>query len=100
MRGRGALSSPTKIDSGSPIPAPLAPRLGGRGAGGEGGRNHEPASGITMTERREDWLERLNQLYTPVVADVLDRLGYRNQCPRADIRPLYPRARICGFAMT
>src|SRR5713101_8297190 len=50
--------------------------------------------------RSVEWLDRLNKLYTPVVADVLDRLGFRNQCPRADIRPLYPEARICGYAMT
>lgn len=47
-----------------------------------------------------DWVERLDRLYTPVVADVLDRLGYRSQCLRADIRPLFPHARIAGFALT
>lgn len=51
-------------------------------------------------DRDAAWIDRLGALYTPVVADVLDRLGCRNQCPRADIRPLYPRARVCGFAMT
>lgn len=45
-------------------------------------------------------IERLEKLYTPVVADVLDRLGYRQQCLRGNIRPLYPQARMAGFAMT
>jgi regulator of RNase E activity RraA len=49
---------------------------------------------------RTEWLERLDRLYTPAVADVLDRLGYRNQCLRADVRPLFPSARVCGFALT
>ncbi|WP_152051566.1 RraA family protein [Tautonia marina] len=40
--------------------------------------------------------DRLAALYTPVVADVLDRLGARNQCPRADIRPLAPAFRCAG----
>lgn len=47
-----------------------------------------------------EWIERLGKLYTPVVADVLDRLGQRNQFMRADIRPLYPRARTAGYALT
>jgi regulator of RNase E activity RraA len=42
----------------------------------------------------------LGRLYTAVVADVLDRLGYRNQILRADIRPLYPQAKTAGFALT
>jgi regulator of RNase E activity RraA len=54
-----------------------------------------PANG-----RPREWVERLNRLYTPVVADVVDRLGYRNQCLRADIRPLFPQARLAGFALT
>jgi regulator of RNase E activity RraA len=56
---------------------------------------------VTATfERPADWVGRLAQLYTPVVADVLDRLGHRNQCPRADIRPLAPTHRCAGFART
>ncbi len=51
-------------------------------------------------ERSPDWVERLSKLYTPVVADVLDRLGFRNQVMRADIRPLYSQAKTAGFAMT
>jgi len=47
-----------------------------------------------------EWIERLDRLYTPVVADVLDRLGYRQQCVRANIRPLFPQARLAGLALT
>ena len=47
-----------------------------------------------------DWVERLSRLYTPVVADVLDRLGYRNQCLRADIRPLVEGFTVAGVART
>ncbi len=46
------------------------------------------------------WVERLAALYTPVVADVLDRLGYRDQCLRADIRPLSRGAVAAGVART
>jgi regulator of RNase E activity RraA len=50
--------------------------------------------------RPAGWVERLDKLYSAVVADVLDRLGYRNQVMRADIRPLFPQARTAGFALT
>ena len=50
--------------------------------------------------RPADWVDRLERLYTPVVADVLDKLGYRHQVMRADIRPLYPTAKAAGFALT
>jgi 4-hydroxy-4-methyl-2-oxoglutarate aldolase len=46
------------------------------------------------------WVERLILLYTPVVADVLDRLGYREQCLRADIRPLSRGMVAAGVART
>jgi len=41
-------------------------------------------------------LERLKPLYSGVVADVLDGLGYRNQCLPAEIRPLTPLNRVAG----
>jgi regulator of RNase E activity RraA len=40
------------------------------------------------------------KLYTAVLADVMDRLGYRNQVMRYDIRPLYDGAQIVGRAAT
>lgn len=47
-----------------------------------------------------DWIDRLSRLYTAVVADVLDRLGYRQQVLRAELRPLFPQAKAAGFALT
>lgn len=55
---------------------------------------------MAKVEHRQDWVERLGALYTGVVADVLDRLGYPDQCLRADIRPLQRGMRMAGFART
>lgn len=41
-------------------------------------------------------LIRLSKLYSAVVADVLDALGYRNQTLPAEIRPLTPARQVCG----
>lgn len=40
------------------------------------------------------------KLYTAVLADVMDSLGYRQQVMRYDLRPLYPEAKIVGRAAT
>lgn len=45
-------------------------------------------------------VDRLGALYPAVVADCLDRLGYRNQVLDPHIRPLFPTARIAGIAFT
>jgi 4-hydroxy-4-methyl-2-oxoglutarate aldolase len=45
-------------------------------------------------------LERLGRLYPAVVSDCLDRMGYRQQVMAPHIRPLYPEARLAGFAST
>ena len=45
-------------------------------------------------------VDRLDALYTPVLADVLDRLGHRDCCPRPEIRPLAPSFRCAGVART
>jgi regulator of RNase E activity RraA len=55
---------------------------------------------MTSPSRSSEWSRRLSLLYTPVVADVLDRMGYRSQCPRADIRPLVAGLTIAGVART
>ncbi|MBX6312296.1 MAG: RraA family protein [Isosphaeraceae bacterium] len=55
---------------------------------------------MAEAKRPSDWIERLSGLYTPVVADVLDRLGYREQALRAEIRPLAPGYKVAGFART
>src|SRR5262245_45413934 len=57
--------------------------------------------GLAMAmSRPAEWVDRLSKLYTPVVADVLDKLGYRQQVMRSDIRPLFPQAKTAGFALT
>jgi regulator of RNase E activity RraA len=51
-------------------------------------------------ERPREWIDRLGKLYTPVVADLLDRFGYRDQSLRADIRPLAAEMTMAGYAAT
>lgn len=48
----------------------------------------------------QDFVERLSPLYSAVLCDCLDHLGYRNQGMMWAIRPLYPEARIVGTART
>ena len=43
-------------------------------------------------------LVRLDALYAAVVSDELDAMGYRDQVMSPEIRPLFPEARIAGFA--
>lgn len=45
-----------------------------------------------------DELER--EIYTAVVSDVLDRLGYRDQAMTAEIRPIWNGAQLVGRAHT
>jgi regulator of RNase E activity RraA len=40
------------------------------------------------------------RLYTAVLADVMDTLGYRHQVMRHDIRPMFPGAKVVGRAAT
>ena len=40
------------------------------------------------------------QLYSAVLSDALDQVGFREQAMRADIRPIYPEAIVVGRAMT
>jgi len=40
------------------------------------------------------------KLYSSVVSDILDQLGYRNQAMRADINPMWPGAVVAGRAHT
>jgi regulator of RNase E activity RraA len=47
-----------------------------------------------------EWVDRLARLYTPVVADVLDRIGFRSQSMHPRVRPLWPEAKAAGFALT
>jgi 4-hydroxy-4-methyl-2-oxoglutarate aldolase len=45
-------------------------------------------------------IQRLERLYPAVVADCLDRVGVRANVMDPRIRPLYPQARMAGFAST
>jgi len=45
-------------------------------------------------------LERLSALHPAVVADCLDRLGYRRQVLEPHIRPLFREAKLAGYAVT
>ncbi len=51
-------------------------------------------------ERDLALIERLDDLYSAVVADVLDRLGVRSNVMAPCIRPLDRRTRLAGFAAT
>jgi regulator of RNase E activity RraA len=61
-----------------------------------------PAATSTATVEEEAALfDRLaSELYTAVLSDVLDGLGYRDQAMRAEIRPVYPGAVAVGRAHT
>ena len=41
-----------------------------------------------------------SNLYTAVIADSLDELGYRQQAMREDLRPLFPNTCFAGWART
>lgn len=55
---------------------------------------------MSASTRPLEWADRLAKLYTPVVADVLDKLGFRNQCMSSRVRPLWAEAKTAGFALT
>ena len=40
------------------------------------------------------------RLYSDIICDVLDEMGFRGQAMREDVRPLYPEAVVVGRAMT
>lgn len=49
---------------------------------------------------RQNLLERLDRLHPAVIADCLDRVGVRDNVMDTRIRPIYPEARMAGFAST
>ena len=54
-----------------------------------------------MSEKRDLGVaDRLAGLYTAVISDTLDRLGIRGNAMAPHIRPLYPQAKLAGFAAT
>lgn len=50
----------------------------------------------TPTKSDSDFTAALEPLYSAVLADVLDSLGYRHQALPAHIRPLTPAKKVCG----
>jgi 4-hydroxy-4-methyl-2-oxoglutarate aldolase len=53
-----------------------------------------------MTEQIKEWCSRLEKIFVPAVADVLDVMGIRNQCLRAGFWPLLPDVTVAGLAFT
>ena len=51
-------------------------------------------------ERKELLSLMKEKLYTPVVGDILDAMGYYHQFLPQDIRPLDPKMKVAGYAMT
>lgn len=55
----------------------------------------------TASETESAFFDLLaTDIYTAVISDVLDTLGYRDQAMTADIRPVYARATLVGRAHT
>jgi len=50
--------------------------------------------------RDDSLIDRLERVYPAVVADCLDRLSLRSQVLDPRIRPLYPEAKLAGYAAT
>ncbi len=57
-------------------------------------RTPATTSDLELFERME------SQLYSAVICDSLDQLGYHNQAMREWMRPLFPEARFAGWART
>lgn len=53
-----------------------------------------------MSQEFDQTIAVLEQLYSAVVADVLDELGFRNQTLRAGIQSLTPTNKLCGRVFT
>ncbi|MDQ3657151.1 MAG: RraA family protein [Chloroflexota bacterium] len=57
--------------------------------------------GMTAVQAETALFDQLvDELYTAVISDVLDSLGYREQAMTTDIRPVYAGARLVGRAHT
>jgi regulator of RNase E activity RraA len=48
----------------------------------------------------QNWCQRLEKIFVPAVADVLDHMGIREQCFRAGFWPLLPGVTVAGPAFT
>ena len=54
----------------------------------------------TDTQHQIDISNRLLQLYSGALTDIMDEMGYRNQALPNDIRPLDPKVKVAGPAFT
>lgn len=64
-------------------------------------RNDSTAGSAQTLPTKRDLLEHFEKnLYTAVVADSLDKLGFRDQAMREYLRPVYPCAPFAGWART
>jgi 4-hydroxy-4-methyl-2-oxoglutarate aldolase len=50
--------------------------------------------------QKQDQIERLGKLYVAAISDVLDDLGFNHQVMDSAIKPLHPRLRLAGIAIT
>jgi 4-hydroxy-4-methyl-2-oxoglutarate aldolase len=75
-----------------------------RSAANRGKRSHLAANGSLPKKAKavisETLIERCGALYSAVVSDILDKLGYRSQVMAPRIRPLFRSAKIAGIART
>ena len=53
-----------------------------------------------MASHNHEMLEKIKrELYTPVVGDILDQMGYYHQFLPQAVRPLREDMKLAGFAM-
>jgi len=62
--------------------------------------NSRPMRSPATAEDLELFAHVEQNLYTAVIADSLDELGYRNQAMNEYVRPLFPECRFAGWART
>src|SRR5258708_14070524 len=62
--------------------------------------NHHPSRSAATREDIELFSHIEANLYTAVVADSLDELGYNNQAMNHYVRPLFPECLFAGWART
>jgi 4-hydroxy-4-methyl-2-oxoglutarate aldolase len=53
-----------------------------------------------VTERDLSLIDRVMRLQASLISDCLDRVGVRDNAMASRIRPLFPSAKVAGFAMT
>jgi len=58
------------------------------------------SGGFTMAISLNELIERYKKLSTPVVYDILDKMGYPHQALSAEIKPLDPKMIVAGPAYT